>query len=101
MNNKVENFAHTLLHHPWLPYGLLFLITIFAAGLRFFRLGEWSFWIDEIYTINHASNHFSSLSLILDHIPPDRNWIPLSVILTAQVMNIWGIHELSARFVSQ
>ena len=100
MNKKIENYADTWLRHPWLPYGLLILITLFAAGLRFYKLGEWSFWIDEIYTINHAISHFSSLDLILDHIPPDRNWIPLSVIFTAQMMNIWGIQEWSARFVS-
>lgn len=100
MNKKIENYADTWLRHPWLPYGLLILITLFAAGLRFYKLGEWSFWIDEIYTINHANSHFSSLDLILDHIPPDRNWIPLSVIFTAQMMNIWGIQEWSARFVS-
>ena len=83
-----------------MPYIWLALITLFAAVLRFYKLGTWSFWIDEIYTINHASSHFSSLGLILDHIPPNRNWIPLSVILTAQIMNIWGINEWSARFVS-
>lgn len=100
MNKKIENYADTWLRHPWLPYGLLILITLFAAGLRFYKLGEWSFWIDEIYTINHASSHFSSLDLILDHVPPYRNWIPLSVIFTAQMMNVWGIQEWSARFVS-
>lgn len=100
MNKKIENYTDTWLRHPWLPYGLLILITLFAAGLRFYKLGEWSFWIDEIYTINHATSHFSSLDLILDHIPPHRNWVPLSVIFTAQAMNIWGIQEWSARFVS-
>jgi mannosyltransferase len=97
---KIENLAATLSHRTWLPYGLLFLITLLAAGLRFFKLGEWSFWIDEIYTINHATNHFSSPELILSHIPPARNWVPLSVIFTAQAINAWGLNEWSTRFVS-
>lgn len=100
MNRKIEHYTATLLTHSWLPYGLLILITGFAAVLRFYKLGEWSFWIDEIYTINHATSHFSTPELILDHIPPSRYWIPFSVILGAQIMNAWGVNEWSARFVS-
>lgn len=100
LNRKIENYTATLLHHPWLPYGLVILITMIAAVLRFYKLGEWSFWIDEIYTINHATSHFSTPALIRDHIPPFRNWIPLSVIFTAQMMNVLGVSEWSARFVS-
>jgi 4-amino-4-deoxy-L-arabinose transferase-like glycosyltransferase len=73
---------------------------VLAAGLRFLKLGEWSFWIDEIYTINHAQVHFGTLELLLQNIPPFRNWIPVSVILTAQVLNTLGVSEWSARLVS-
>jgi len=85
---------------PWMPYVWLALITLFGAALRFYKLGAWSFWIDEIYTINHALAHFSTPQLILDHIPPNRNWVPTSVILTAQALNFWGVSEWSARFTS-
>ena len=85
---------------PWFHYALLFLITLVAAALRLYKLGAWSFWIDEIYTINHATAHFSSLELILDHIPPAKNWVPLSVILTAQALNVLGVNEWSARLTS-
>jgi mannosyltransferase len=85
---------------PWMPYILLALITLLAAVLRFYKLGEWSFWIDELYTINHAMAHFSTPDLILSHIPPSRNWVPSSVILTAQALNFWGISEWSARLTS-
>jgi uncharacterized membrane protein len=84
----------------WMQYVWLFLITLLAAGLRIYKLGAWSFWIDEIYTINHAMAHFSTPQLILEHIPPNRNWVPVSVILTAQTLNVWGIHEWSARLTS-
>ena len=83
-----------------MQYLWLFLITLLAAALRFYKLGEWSFWIDEIYTVNHASAHFSSVELIFEHIPPARNWIHISVILTAQVMNIFGVNELNARLIA-
>ena len=85
---------------PWFSYVLLLLITLFAAVLRFYKLGAWSFWIDEIYTINHAMSHFSRPELILEHIPPSRNWVPVSVILTAQVLNSWGVNEWNARLTS-
>ena len=85
---------------PWMPYIWLALITLLAGVLRFYKLGEWSFWIDEIYTINHAMAHYSTPDLILSHIPPSRNWVPISVILTAQALNFWGISEWSARLVS-
>ena len=95
-----ENWAVNVSSRPWLHYALLFLITVLAAALRFYKLGEWSFWIDEIYTINHAVSHFSTPDLILAHIPPSRNWFPISVILAAQALNLWGISEWSARLAS-
>ena len=97
---RIENRVADLSNRSWFTYGLLFLITLFGAGLRFYKLGEWSFWIDEIYTINHAMRHFGNWELILDHIPPYRNWVPVSVILTAQALNIWGLSEWSARLAS-
>lgn len=87
-------------NRPWFGYGLLFFITLLAAALRFYKLGEWSFWIDEIFTVNHAMAHYSTFGLLLDNIPPARNWVPVSVILTAQVLNHWGISAFDARLVA-
>jgi mannosyltransferase len=98
--NRLLTTMNEIKDKNWFPYLLLFLITALAAGLRFYKLGEWSFWIDEIYTINHAQAHFSSKELLLNHIPPARNWIPISIILTAQVINQLGVSEWSARLVS-
>jgi 4-amino-4-deoxy-L-arabinose transferase-like glycosyltransferase len=78
----------------------LAVITLLAVVLRFYKLGEWSFWIDEIYTINHGRAHFSNLEKIIRNIPPAQNWIPLSVMLSAGVINVLGIGEWSARLVS-
>ena len=89
-----------LTNKPWMPYIWLALITLFAAVLRFYKLGTWSFWIDEIYTVNHAVAHFSTLELVFDNIPPARNWFPISVILTSQIVNLWGVNEFSARLAA-
>jgi mannosyltransferase len=83
--------------NKWFPYLLLILIVVLASCLRFFKLGEWSFWIDEIFTINRAQHQYSSPELVLRNIFPARNWIPISVILTAQVIKQFGVSEWSAR----
>jgi uncharacterized membrane protein len=97
---QVKQRFDLLTSKPWMQYFWLLLITLLAAALRFYKLSVWSFWIDEIYTVNHALAHFSTPQLILEHLPPHRNWVPISVILTAQAFNLWGINELNARLTA-
>ncbi len=97
--NQIQTAITAFLGKPWMQYVCLFIITLLAAALRFYKLGEWSFWIDEIFTINHAVRHFSTLKLLLENLPPTRNWIPLSVIINAQVLKMGGITEWNARLV--
>ena len=35
---------------------LLSIVVIFGALLRFWNLGQWSFWIDEVFTVRDAQN---------------------------------------------
>lgn len=84
---------------PWFGYGLLFLITLLAAALRFYKLGEWSFWIDEIYTVNRAQIHFSDALQVLQNLPSTL-WLPLSVIVTNISLHAFGVTEWSARLAS-
>jgi mannosyltransferase len=100
LTQQMKDKFTDLVSKPWMPYVWLALITLFAAALRFYKLGAWSFWIDEIYTINHALAHFSTPQLILENIPPNRNWVPISVMLSAQAFNGWGLDEFSARLVA-
>ena len=49
---------------------LLSVIVMFGAVLRFWNLGQWSFWIDEAFTIRDAQNlSFNSLQSIPNPIP--------------------------------
>ncbi len=98
--SRFGTIATEISQRPWFNYALLLLITLFAAAFRFYKLGVWSLWIDELYTIDHATAHFSTLQLIFSHTPPERNWVPISVISTAQVLNVLGINEWSARLTS-
>jgi 4-amino-4-deoxy-L-arabinose transferase-like glycosyltransferase len=98
MPTKAMKEKITLLaHKPWMPYIWLLLVTMLAAVLRFYKLGAWSFWIDEIYTITRAVRQFSSIELLIQHIPPSSDWMPLSFIMVAQALNLGGINEWSAR----
>ena len=95
MKHKVTE----LVGKPGMQYVWLLMITLLAAAIRFYKLGEWSFWFDEIFTIDRASAHYSDLDGLVRNIPPATNWIPLSVILTGFVMNNLGISEWSSRLV--
>ncbi len=66
---------------------LLAAIVAAAAVLRFYRLGEWSYWIDEIYTVEGG--------IYVADWPVSR--LPLSLLLTNLVMNGLGFSEWSAR----
>lgn len=100
MVNRVNLFLNNIEENPVYQYLILAGIVLFSVFLRFYKLGEWSFWIDEIHTINHATSHFSSPELILANIPPSRNWVPISVLFTAQTLNALGVSEWSARITS-
>ncbi len=39
---------------PWQLVAIV-LLTLLAAGLRLFRLGEWGFWVDEAHTFRDAT----------------------------------------------
>jgi mannosyltransferase len=81
-------------NEPLLQYALLAAITLLAAALRFYKLGEWSFWIDEIFTLNRASVHVNIETII------SQWWHPsISLILTNLAIENLGISEWSARLV--
>ena len=49
---------------------LLSVIVTFAAVLRFWNLGQWSFWIDEVFSVRDAQNlSFGSFRSIPNPIP--------------------------------
>jgi mannosyltransferase len=99
INNRIHTTYSKIQNHPASPYLLLVAITLLAAALRFYKLGEWSFWIDEIYTINRTQTHFNDIVAVLQNLP-NRLWFPLSFVFTKYALNILGVTEFSARLVS-
>lgn len=50
--------------------GLLILISLIGLGVRLYRLGDWSFWIDEIITVKVVSGEFTRGGLTYGLIKP-------------------------------
>ena len=77
-------------------YNLLLLIVIICMGigLRLFRIGEWSFSIDELFTLNNAQKLLASpltLHKITEH--------PSTSLLVYLSTQIFGVSEWGARFL--
>jgi 4-amino-4-deoxy-L-arabinose transferase-like glycosyltransferase len=96
---RLKTGSSNLLDNSYFQYGLLLFITLLGAILRFYKLGDWSFWIDEVFTINRAQVHYGTMDAVIANIPPARNWIPLSIIFIAGVLEIIGVSEWSARLI--
>lgn len=79
--------------------GLLAVITLLAAGVRFYKLGEWSFWFDEVATLNRTFAYYASLESILDRSQVGFIWTPVSIVFTGQILNLMGTSELAGRLV--
>lgn len=45
--------------HPWIEYTVLAAIIVLAVILRFYKLGEWSLWEDEVFSIGFAEDGFN------------------------------------------
>ena len=66
---------------------VLSVIVIFGAVLRFWNLGEWSFWIDEVFTVRDAQTlSLSSLQSIPNPVPYFA--VKLSIVLAGH--SEWG-----------
>src|SRR5262245_52030241 len=74
---------------PAFQYLVVTLIVLVAAFLRFYKLGEWSFWGDEMFTVGGREDGFN-YSLL-------RQSISLELIQAA--VALWGVTEWNARLV--
>ena len=72
-----------------LQYLLLALIIFIGAALRFYKLGEWSFWSDEMFTVEGKEDGFNYTFLRQS----------LSLELIQITVGLFGINEWNARLV--
>jgi mannosyltransferase len=68
-------------------YLLLTSIVLLALVLRFYKLGEWSFWWDEMFTLRDVQNVFADF----------LNASPITFVLMHYSIAIFGLSEWSAR----
>jgi 4-amino-4-deoxy-L-arabinose transferase-like glycosyltransferase len=101
MTDLLHPTINKLLNKPYFHLFLLLIITILAAFLRFYKLGEWSFWIDELFTIRNAAYRGTDARELYLAGSPDIKSVPFSNIsfwLVGWALNIFGVNEWSARF---
>ena len=85
--NRIDRTVEQIEQNTTIQYILLIGIMVLAAVLRLYKIGEWGFWIDEIFTINRALGDLGSLL------------IPTSLRLINIPMSILGVSEFSSRLV--
>lgn len=90
MQPRVEQVLRKIENQRAWEYIVLAIITVVAAVLRFNKLGEWSFWIEEI----HSLNHIQSLGGIDIEYLFSRK---LFYFLIQPILMFFGISELTAR----
>ena len=84
-----------------IQYLVLIAITLLALALRLYKLGAWSFWIDELFTIRDAINHnaipIEDLYRVKSTAGYGFNFISISYALVRLALDTWGLNEWSAR----
>jgi hypothetical protein len=85
--NRINRSLEKVNTNAALQYILLIAIMLLAAILRLYKIDEWGFWIDEIYTIDRAVGDLGSIL------------VPLSTRLISIPLSSLGIDEFSARLV--
>lgn len=88
LNHKTQFLPKELETNRRLQYGLLALLIVGAAILRLYKLGEWSFWIDELYTINRAEEIFTRWQ-----------WPSLIELLMGTMFRFTDVTEWSSRLI--
>lgn len=81
---------------PRYQYAILAAIVLLAALLRFYQLGSWSFWIDELYTlgrIRNLGNILQNPTILLEVRPPP------SILLMSLAAQFLETSEWSARLI--
>jgi mannosyltransferase len=74
------------------------LISLLAASLRFYKLGNWGFWLDEIYSVRDAF-HLTGQDIVQYTSDPKDTYYPLSYALIRLALALFGVNEWSARLV--
>jgi 4-amino-4-deoxy-L-arabinose transferase-like glycosyltransferase len=96
LQSRFSIWAGKLAHQ----YVLLAVISIIAIFFRFHKLGEWSFWIDELFTVRDTLDHQYSIFEMYNVGDPASfgfELISITLLLIRLVFNSMGISEWSAR----
>jgi mannosyltransferase len=99
IHHRMNRFLVNLKEQALLQFLILGAVTLLSALLRFYKLGEWSFWYDEIFSVNRALIHFSDPVSLITNLPRTL-WLPISLITSNVFLQYFGVSEWSARLAS-
>lgn len=77
-------------------------LAVLAGALRLWRLGDWGFYYDELYTVDHTLHirwHTFYGLPIVDYLHREIRHVPLTPLLMRVVFSVAGVSEGSARLV--
>lgn len=97
----IASFGSTLdkaMERSKYQYLVLIAIVLLAGLLRFYRLGTWGFWLDEIYSVRDTF-HLTGQDIVQYTGDPKDVYYPLSYALIRLAMAFLGVNEWSARLV--
>ena len=89
MPSQIVTHFLNIEHHPRRQYVYLSMIVLIVAVLRFYKLGAWNFWEDEVPTLNRVLG-LREINLLNQ---------PLSMVVSHLALETLGISEWSARLV--
>lgn len=92
MIEQIDAGLAKLQRDPFYRYSFLVAVLLLAAALRFYKLGEWSFWIEEHHSLRHA-RALGSWQRVFSTIRP------LFYLLLRPVLKLLGEGEWAARLV--
>jgi mannosyltransferase len=90
MISQLETKLSRLQHDIRYQLIILAAVTLLASILRFYKLGQWSFWGDEFITVRNALNMGWESAITR----------PISLILTKVFIEAAGVSEATARIAS-
>ena len=93
--SRIANYRRSfdrLLSDPAFIAGLIALVTLLAGGLRFFRLEEWSFWVDEGFSLRDIAALGETRPLL-------SKFHFLYYVLSIPIIDSLGVSEFSARLL--
>ncbi|MFX0133193.1 MAG: glycosyltransferase family 39 protein [Candidatus Hodarchaeota archaeon] len=80
----------------WLEILFIIIVTVFASLVRFYKLGDWSLWIDEVCTIHNSMKSFNAIDSF--KLYGQARFFPIGYLIVKAAISFFGLSVWSTRF---